>query len=523
MTRFHTVILFFSLPFISYSFPAQDYWWVYFRDKDGVSFNPRAYFNRQVPGHQCAPDLPLWDFNDLPVNEGYIRSVAELADSTGYASRWLNALFIRAGKQEVRKIRRLGCVLRVEHAGMSVHSVPAAYDTSLKETDLWLLAMQTEMIGGYLFREHGIDGRGVRIAVFDGGFPAVNTSPVFSHLREENRIIETWDFVRNREDVYAHIAHGTMVLSCIAGKFNGRPMGLAQGAEYLLAITERHGEPFSEEENWLAAMEWAHRNGAQIINSSLGYTRHRYFRQDMNGQTSLVAKAARIAARKGMLVVNAMGNDGWNRWEIAGTPADVDSVLSVGGIDPYTGYHIYFSSYGPTASGLQKPNVSAPASVMAAGRTGIRHAYGTSFSAPLVTGFAACVLQKHPELNSMELMRAVEQSGHLYPYFDYAHGYGLPQASVIMGTDTAVVKASFTFRINDDHLEVVVTGQEKECPGIPRDQYLYYHIAGPGNRLVKYSVIGVQDEIPLKIPLGTLNKDCIIRVHYRGYTGEFGT
>ena len=67
-----------------------------------------------------------------------------------------------------------------------------------------------------------------------------------------------------------------MVLSCIAGVKDSVRLGLAPNAEFLLARTERsRREPFSEEENWLAAAEWADRNGADIINSSLGYVHHR--------------------------------------------------------------------------------------------------------------------------------------------------------------------------------------------------------------------------------------------------------
>ena len=79
----------------------------------------------------------------------------------------------------------------------------------------------------------------------------------------------------------------------------------------------------------------------------------------MNGKNSIVAQAARFATRKGMLVVNAAGNNGDDNWKIIGTPADVDSVLTVGGISPKNDYHIKFSSYGPNKQMQMKPNVCA--------------------------------------------------------------------------------------------------------------------------------------------------------------------
>ncbi len=148
----------------------------------------------------------------------------------------------------------------------------------------------------------------------------------------------------------------------------------------------------------------------------------------MNGKKSLVARAANMAASKGMLVVNAAGNDGETKWKHLGTPADADSVLSVGGISPESDYHFSFSSYGPTADKRLKPNVCAYGAVMESGKKGLTTTYGTSFASPLVAGFAACAWQTNRRLNNMELFKEIEKSADLYPYFDYAHGYGVPQA-----------------------------------------------------------------------------------------------
>ncbi len=188
-------------------------------------------------------------------------------------------------------------------------------------------------------------------------------------------------------------------------------MGLATEAEFLLARTEVNTEPFSEEENWLAAAEWADKNGADIISSSLGYTLPRYFQYQMDGKSTLVARAATMAFEKGILVVNAMGNDGAGKWFVVGTPADAEEVLSVGGVDPFTNVHISFSSFGPTADGRMKPNVCAAGQALVASPKRITKAYGTSFATPLVTGFAACVLQLNPDFTVQELKTNIEQSG----------------------------------------------------------------------------------------------------------------
>ena len=126
----------------------------------------------------------------------------------------------------------------------------------------------------------------------------------------------------------------------------------------------------------------------------------------MDGKFALVSRAANMAAKKGILVVNAAGNEGDEHWTIIGAPADADSVLTVGGINPWTGMHTKFSSYGPTADGRLKPNVSALAWVIAANKKNtLKEVQGTSFASPLTAGFAACVLQEFPRIKVMDLFK----------------------------------------------------------------------------------------------------------------------
>jgi serine protease AprX len=405
---------------------------VFFKDKKNTTFNPYEYFDAKSIERRLKQEIPLSDSSDFPVNDDYIKTVFALADSISYSSRWFNSLTVFADENSLQKITDLPFVKGIEP--LSARLIPAGndkgeYNITLNNDQLKLLQKQTERLGISAFREKGFDGKGIRIAIFDAGFPSVDVNPCFEHIRKENRIIKTFDFGKNRENVYAFNGHGTNVFSCIAGMVDSIPIGLATGAEFLLARTENALlEPYGEEENWLAAVEWADKNGADIINSSLGYTVHRYFREDMNGKISLIARAANMAAGKGILVVNAAGNEGESGWKFIGTPADADSVLSIGGIDPETDIHSSFSSFGPTADKRLKPNVSAYGSVIAAGRFGLINTQGTSFASPLVAGFAACAWQSNRNLTNMELFHEIEKSATLFPYYDYAHGYGIPQA-----------------------------------------------------------------------------------------------
>ncbi len=417
---------------------AQNVYWVMLTDKAGTTFDPYSYFDAKAIERyqQCGADL--YDISNYPLNDGYVSGVDALATEEVGTSRWMNAVGVVATPEQAAAIERLPYVSQVLMIGgdMQLAYVPAINDQpDQPATDDTTLTDQLVRMQGQLFREKGIDGKGIRIAVLDGGFPKVDTHIAFKHLRDDGRILKTWNFPNHKENVYGWNGHGTMTLSNIAGRHDGRDLGMATGAEFLLARTEVESEPFKEEVWWMQAMEWADRNGARLISSSLGYGKDRYYTKDMNGR-SYVARAGNLAARKGILVVCSAGNEGDDRsWKFIVTPSDADSVLCIGGIEhSLKSYeHISFASFGPTADGRQKPNVCAFAHTMAAtphgGTNKYDMVYGTSFSCPLVAGFAACAWQLSPEKTAMEMFNEIQRSGDLYPYCDYAFGYGVPQAS----------------------------------------------------------------------------------------------
>jgi len=525
---FHLFILCASCILSVSNLSAQEKYWVYFTDKKNVSFDPYAYFDAKAIERRVLNNIPLAEYTDFPLNENYVETTLLYADSISQVSRWFNAVAVYMASSQVENVLQLPFVQGVESIAGS--SVTAQYDESKDESpsgDENLLKEQLERMKGQVFINGDINGKGVRIAVFDAGFPHVDTHEAFAHIRDGKRIIKTWDFVRNREYVYKYSSHGAMTLSCIAGKYKGTPIGLATEAEFLLARTEKsNSEPFSEEENWLAAAEWADKNGADIISSSLGYTNNRYFQKDMDGKTSLVSRAANMAASKGMLVVNAAGNEGSSAWKFLGAPADADSVLTIGGIDPQTNYKINFSSYGPTADKRLKPNVCAFGTAFVAGKEGFTSASGTSFSCPLVAGFAACAWQTNRSLSNMTLFKEIEKSADLYPYFDYAHGYGVPQATYFTEKNKKSVNANFSFALTDTTLEINVIKVENEETGIydekdVKEKLLFYNIQNPDGKLEKYYVIQVYDVRAVEIDLKSLKKGQRINASYKGFYSTY--
>ncbi len=497
---------------------------VYFKNKANQQFDPYAYFDQKAIERRLKQGLPLSDSTDFPVNLLYLRELEQRVETLKTHSRWLNAAVVMATPEQIASVSTLPFVSGIEQAS-SVVCLPATRDDEslppLKKEEE--MQRQIERMGASVLQAEGIHGKGVRIAIFDVGFSGADQHPAFAHLFQKQQIKGTRDFVKNRDYVYEGGWHGTAVWSCIAGKNpEGRWLGLAMDAEFLLARTElERSEPFAEEEYWVAAAEWADKNGADIINSSLGYTDTRYFPEQMNGKTSFISRGANMAARKGMLVVNAAGNEGSGDWGIIGAPADADSVLAVGGLEPCCDYHIDFSSFGPTADKRLKPNVAAQGRTFSAKASGFSTVDGTSFASPLMAGFAACMWQKYPELKNMELFKLLEQSGHLYPYFDYAHGYGLPHASRFNANSTAPEP---TFELVKDTatsgLKVLIKQSYFDSTAAESSQLLYISEVDNRNHLIAYRVVEVSSLEPYSFNYNPFNPISRLRLHYKGYTFE---
>lgn len=546
-------IFFLILLFQGLSLFSQSKYWVFLSDKDGVEFNPQLYFAEKAIDRRIKHGLPMVEFSDLPLRTDYYSRVLSLSDTISGHTRWFNALAVIVSSQEqLEEIEKLSFVTDVVPMTSRNFLAENEFEGDLKPGELSVLKGQIEWMEGSKFKAANITGEGVRVCIIDAGFPGVDDAEEFSHIRARKGIIATWDFHKNKSDVYKFNSHGSTVLSCIAGLTeDGQSIGLATGAEFLLARTERMlKEGLSEEEDWLMAIEWADKNGADIVNSSLGYTTSLYFKENMDGKTALISRAGNMAAHKGILVVNAAGNEGAGAWKYVGAPADADSVLAVGGINPWTGIHTSFSSYGPTADMRMKPNVAAYGHVIAFGdKTGMHETQGTSFASPLVAGFAACALQSDSTLKVMDLFHRIEASANLYPYYDYAHGFGVPLAGNFM-SQSDIVPETVNVRIEGDSLLVSILPEyfevndqvvinyhskflDKKSPRnmhivdsflsddsntkFFQPNYVYYKLSASDGVIMEYDLIAPNKMEILSKQIKT-NRNYIFSIWYKGYT-----
>ncbi|WP_375416011.1 S8 family serine peptidase [uncultured Hymenobacter sp.] len=435
---------------------------VFFRDKAGSPFSlarPEAFLSARSLARRARQRIAVRP-RDLPVNPTYLARVRAVAGAPQlrYSSRWLNAAVVACDSATLGRVRALPEVSGTQTlsvgprrtGGVGQGRVAAASAAKGGVGNQPVLAAglqgrratygpafpQNELLGAVALHEAGFRGEGMQIAVFDAGFPGVNTVGPFQPLQREGRLAGTRNFVDGGTGVFLRDSHGTSCLSTLAANQPGFFVGSAPQATYYLCITEDAGsERPVEEANWLAAAEYADSAGVDVISSSLGYTlfdapARSYTYADLNGRTALSSRAALEAARVGMLVVSSAGNEGNKAWRYVTAPADADSIISVGAVDSL-GRRAAFSSVGPTADGRLKPELVAQGvqtAVLTPAGAAVR-GNGTSFAAPTLAGLAAGFWQAHPQLTAQQVRGYLLRSASQAAAPDNLLGYGIPNFS----------------------------------------------------------------------------------------------
>ncbi|MBF9220376.1 S8 family serine peptidase [Hymenobacter ruricola] len=421
---------------------------VYFRDKAGTPYSvaqPQAFLSARAIARRTKQGIAVLP-RDLPVNPAYVAQIQGLTGSPRvvYTSRWFNAAVVSCDSATLARITALPVVRNAATLNRSqqvmkatpapVQVSPAAARGTLATRAQYGPAYRQDVqIGATAMHDAGFRGDGMHIAVFDAGFPGVNQIPALQPVYQENRLAATRNFVDDNKSVYLRNSHGTNCLSAIAGNQAGFYIGTAPKATFHLCITEDiNSEHPIEEANWLAAAEYADSAGVDVISSSLGYTTFdapstSYTYADMNGRTAISTRAATFAARVGMVVVSAAGNEGVNPWHYISAPADADSIISVAAVDSF-GIRASFSSYGPSADGRIKPTLAAmglAAAVLAPNGAAFR-GNGTSYACPVLAGMVAGFWQANPTLTAQQVIAALRSTASLAANPNNSLGYGIP-------------------------------------------------------------------------------------------------
>jgi subtilisin family serine protease len=437
---------------------AQSFFWVGFSDKPSSGYSlsrPLEFLSPRSVQRRTQQHILLSE-SDLPVCKVYIDSVLKIGGVLIHSSKWLNGVTVQLKNDSLaNRIGKLGFVreMQMTKPGTATKSATRKFDEDLSpangiDTSYYGMSVyQVGQLNGQFLHNNGYKGKGMLIAILDAGFYHVNLLPAFDSLRFKGRIAGTRDFVNPSSNIYEENTHGMMVLSTMGGNVPGQLIGTAPEATYWLIRSEDAStEYLIEEDNWVAAAEFADSLGADVINSSLGYyvfdnagMNHTY--ADMNGKTTRVARGANMAVSKGILVFASAGNEGNKTWHYLITPSDGDSVIAVAAVDK-NGIKAAFSSFGPAPDGNVKPDLAAMGQSTAlesyTGQVGLGS--GTSFSSPVLAGIAACLWQANPQSTASMVKNALIRSGSQYQKPDSLLGYGIPNMLV---ASTLLSKSSF--------------------------------------------------------------------------------
>lgn len=381
------------------------------------------------------------DSTDLPIFPGYIQAIRDKGLLIVSQSHWMNTVVVSmADSSGLDLLKTLPFVREAKLVWMN----PALKKASSKKravtknkyiTDsvsyYGKAESQVEMLGLDALHTAGFKGGSMTIAIIDAGFIGADTISFFKDLK----LKATRDFIYPPTTVYNGHYHGTAVLSLMASQKPYTIVGTAPEASYCLLRSEDNRSEFPiEEDYWAAAAEFADSIGADIINSSLGYNEFdmpslSYTKSQLDGKTAFITKVATMAVSKGILVVSSAGNDGANAWRKISFPSDAPEVLTVGAVqaDLTRGY---FSSIGPTADGRIKPDIMAMGvnNTIINGVGAVTYGSGTSYSAPLIAGMAACIWNALPMLKASELRTKIIESSDRFLSPDTLYGNGIPNA-----------------------------------------------------------------------------------------------
>lgn len=426
---------------------AQDYYWVEFTDKNQNTYSidkPQEFLSENALNRRLFFDIPITQ-SDLPVSYNYKHELINLEAKILKSSKWLNGVFVETENnnflQEVEVLPFVKSSIKIEYKSHKLTFQKLEVEqkditTEIAEFRYGYAFDNINTINGKDIHDDGFLGNTIDIAVMDNGFKNVNINSYFDTLRTLGKLHGAYNFVDNTPNVFSSGEHGAFVMSTLAAFKEDTLVGTAPLGNYYLFTTEdENAEGLPEEMNWAMAAEWADSALGTwvVLTTSLGYTNgfndsntnHTY--ADMDGNTTIITRAADLAAQKGMLVVNSAGNEGLYPWYYIGAPADGDSVLAIGAITKDIEIAT-FSSYGPSSDGRVKPNVCALGQgVIAVNPIGeLKSISGTSFSCPITAGMAACLWEAFPQKSNMDIFNAIQQSAHLYYTPEKQYGYGIP-------------------------------------------------------------------------------------------------
>jgi serine protease AprX len=390
----------------------------------------------------------LITYEDLPIKEKYIVQIQSLGIKIQNKLNWFNSVSAYLTSEQLNEVKELYFVEKIEKVKSLIYKDKIGF--AVNNNYIHRINKTTDFDYGPSFNQYslsdipkvqnkGINGAGVLIGLLDTGFDWKTPEAL-----KGVKVIAEHDFIFNDNntsnepnDVPGQDGHGTYVFSIIAGNKPGEIIGPVYEAGFILAKTENIGsETHQEEDNYAAALEWMEGLGVDITSSSLGYSTFdpgqiSYIYKDMNGETTIVTKAADLAFQRGVVVVCSAGNEGNTSWHYITAPADGFNVIAVGAVNNLNQLAA-FSSRGPTFDGRIKPDVLTQGVYVygssAHSQNNYTYGEGTSASCPIASGIAGLILSVNPNLTNIEVRKIMLESCDNFNNPDNDRGYGLLSA-----------------------------------------------------------------------------------------------
>jgi serine protease AprX len=246
-----------------------------------------------------------------------------------------------------------------------------------------------------------VTGKDVTIAILDTGVD-------YNHPDLEDNFVGGYDFYNNDNDPMDDYGHGTHVA--------GIAVGVAPDVElYAYKVLDNKGE--GRASDLIKGIEQAVSDNVDIISISAGDTYG-----NPNDMLSIVADNA---VDLGIVVVAAVGNDGYKGEGTVSSPASARKVIGVGATDKNDEI-LPDSSRGPNSIKTVKPDIVAPGGgiVSTWPGGGYQSRSGTSMACPHVSGTVALMLQIHPDWNPDEVKMALRNTAVDIGYSLTVQGYG---------------------------------------------------------------------------------------------------
>ena len=451
-------------------------YWIILKDKVTENYDYRKHLSPEAIQKRKLMKIDLVQYTDIPLNKTYLNKMSKKGVMAVNQSKWLNAISAEITPEQKKWLQQQDFVKDIIPIKRKLRSLSTNKDSDIMIENPESASYSTAIsqMEASVMKKEGLTGEGIIVGVIDAGYYGLTKNRNLKHLLKDERILGTKDFVNpERIDLFTNMVtysddHGNTVVEHIAGvRSKGPQYGFAVDASFYLARSEKGDtETRAEEDYWISAVEWLDSLGVRVINTSLGYAsgfddpEQNYKLKEMDGNTTVITKAAQIASEeKGLLLIVSAGNEGNDAsWQIVSAPADAKGVLSVGAVGA-SGLKAGYSSIGPDFLPYLKPNVAC-FSLM-----------GTSFSAPVITGFAACLMQRNPEATGIEIKEIIEKSGNLFPNGNNFLGYGIPKASKALSLlEGEILEPEFDRRIAAGKSEITI-----KVSGKGADEAVVFH------------------------------------------------